>query len=257
MLSIFDLTGKVAIVTGGNGGLGLGIARGLANAGADVAIVGRNEDKLKIAVDNLKDIGPKILPVCADVSKEEDVNRMVAETVAELGRVDILVNNAAISFGVRPELMTLEQWQSVIDIDLTAIFLTAKACYPEFIKAGGGKIINIGSAITAAGGHPKLVHYAAAKGGMDHMTQSLARAWGPKNVQVNCVLPGLVDSEMMPCEGPNKRSSAVEYVVKKSAVKRYGIPDDFQGISVFLASEASSFITGSIIVADGGLSLAI
>ena len=255
-MDIFDLTGKVAIVTGGNGGLGVGIARGLAKAGADVAIVGRNKDKLKVAYEALKDIGPKILQVCADVSDEADVTRMVEETVAGLGRVDILVNNAAISIPANPEDMTLEQWNEVISIDLTAIFLTGKACYPEFIKAGGGKIINIGSIITCIG-HPKLVAYAAAKGGMDHMTQSLARAWGPKNIQVNCVLPGLVDSEMMPCTGPNKIGSIVDYAVKKSAVKRYGVPDDFQGISVFLASESSSFITGAIIVADGGLSLAI
>lgn len=104
-------------------------------------------------------------------------------------------------------------------------------------------------------GHPKLIAYAASKGGMDHMTQSLAVAWGPDNIQVNCVLPGLVDSEMMPCEGPNVQSRVIDYAIKRSPVRRYGIPDDFQGISIFLASPLSSFITGALIVADGGMTL--
>jgi len=255
MLDGFDLTGKVAIVTGGNGGLGLGIARGMANAGAAVAIVGRNMDKLDVAYENLKGIGPKILRVQADVSKEDDVRRMVKETVAALGRVDILFNNAAISYAHSAAKMPLEEWNNFLAIDLTSVFLCCQAVYPEMLKVGGGKIINIGSAITKQMGHPKLIAYAASKGGMDHMTQSLAVAWGPDNIQVNCVLPGLVDSEMMPCEGPNVQSRVVSYAVRNSPVRRYGIPDDFQGISIFLASPLSSFITGALIVADGGMTL--
>lgn len=255
MLEGFDLTGKVAIVTGGNGGLGLGIARGMANAGAAVALVGRNQDKLDAAYENLKGIGPKILRVQADVSKEDDVKRMVKETVAALGRVDILFNNAAISYAHSASHMPLEEWNNFLAIDLTSVFLCCQAVYPEMLKVGGGKIINIGSAITKQMGHPKLIAYAASKGGMDHMTQSLAVAWGPDNIQVNCVLPGLVDSEMMPCEGPNVQSRVVSYAVRNSPVRRYGIPDDFQGISIFLASPLSSFITGALIVADGGMTL--
>ena len=255
MLDGFDLTGKVAIVTGGNGGLGLGIARGMANAGASVAIVGRNMDKLDVAYENLKGIGPKILRVQADVSKEDDVRRMVKETVAALGRVDILFNNAAISYAHSAAMMPLEEWNNFLAIDLTSVFLCCQAVYPEMLKVGGGKIINIGSAITKQMGHPKLIAYAASKGGMDHMTQSLAVAWGPDNIQVNCILPGLVDSEMMPCEGPNVQSRVVGYAVRNSPVRRYGIPDDFQGISIFLASPLSSFITGALIVADGGMTL--
>ncbi|CAM9754771.1 unnamed protein product, partial [Phaeothamnion confervicola] len=257
VLDLFDLTGKVAIVTGGNGGLGLGIARGLARAGAAVAIVGRNQEKLDKAYENLKGIGPKILRVRADVSVEDDVHRMVKETVAALGRVDILFNNAAVSYGHSAERISLEEWNRFLAINLTSVMLCSQACYPEFIKVGGGKIINIGSIITQHMGHPKLIAYAAAKGGMDHMTQSLAVAWGPQNIQVNCVLPGLVDSEMMPCEGPNKQSKIIDYVVEKSPVRRYGIPDDFQALSILLASPASSFITGALIVADGGLSLSM
>lgn len=255
-MKFFDLTGKVAIITGGNGGLGLGIAKGLAKEGCAVALVGRNQDKIDSAVAEMKALGAKAIGVQADVSSEDDVNRMVRETADQLGRVDILFNNAAISWGIAPEKMTLEEWDKFIAIDLTSCFLCSKACYPEMIKAGGGKIINVGSAITKKG-FGKLVHYAAAKGGMDHMTQSLARAWGKDNIQVNAVLPGLVHTEMMPCFGPNKIGPLVDYAVKKSPVGRYGMPDDFEGISVLLSSEASSFITGSIIVADGGMTLGI
>ena len=255
-MDFFDLTGKVAIITGGNGGLGLGIAKGLAKEGCAVSLVGRNQDKIDKAVAEMEALGAKAIGVQADVSNEDDVNRMVEETAKQLGRVDILFNNAAISWGIAPEKMTLEEWDKFIAIDLTSCFLCAKACYPEMIKAGGGKIINVGSAITKKG-FGKLIHYAAAKGGMDHMTQSLAMAWGKDNIQVNAVLPGLVHTEMMPCFGPDKIGPVVDYITKKTPVGRYGMPDDFEGLSVLLASEASSFITGSIIVADGGMTLGI
>jgi len=252
----FDLTGKVAIITGGNGGLGLGIAKGLASEGCAVALVGRNQDKIDKAVAEMEALGAKAIGVQADVSKEADVIRMVAETAEQLGRVDILFNNAAISWGIPPEKMTIEEWDQFIAIDLTSCFLCAKACYPEMVKAGGGKIINVGSAITQKG-MGKLVHYAAAKGGMDHMTQSLALAWGKDNIQVNAILPGLVHTEMMPCFGENKIGPVVDYITKKTPVGRYGMPDDFEGLSIVLSSEASKFITGSIIVADGGMTLGI
>lgn len=255
-MKCFDLTGKVAIITGGNGGLGLGIAKGLASEGCAVALVGRNQEKIDKAVAEMEALGAKAIGVQADVSKEADVNRMVAETVEQLGRVDILFNNAAISWGVAPEKLTIEDWDQFIAIDLTSCFLCSKAVYPEMVKVGGGKIINIGSAITqkAMG---KLVHYAAAKGGMDHMTQSLALAWGKDNIQVNAILPGLVHTEMMPCFGENKIGPVVDYITKKTPVGRYGMPDDFEGLSLVLSSEASKFITGSIIVADGGMTLGI
>ena len=211
-MEFFDLTGKVAIITGGNGGLGLGIAKGLVQEGCAVALVGRNEDKIGQAVAEIESMNGQAIGVQADVSSEEDVSRMVRETAEKLGRVDILFNNAAISWGVHPDKMTLEEWNNFIAIDLTSCFLCCKAVYPEMIKAGGGKIINVGSAITANKGFGKLVHYAAAKGGMDHMTQSLAQAWGKDNIQVNALLPGLVHTEMMPCFGP-KKVRPVDYIV--------------------------------------------
>ena len=205
MNSKFDLTGKVAIITGGNGGLGLGIAGGLAKAGAKVAVVGRNQDKINNAVKTLEGNGATAFGVQCDVSKEDDVNNMVAAVAEHYGRIDILFNNAAISYGVRPEQMTLEVWNKFIAIDLTSCFLCCKAVHPEMVKVGGGKIINVGSIITKLG-HPKLAQYAAAKGGMDHMTQSLSCAWGENNIQVNAVLPGLVDSEMMPVSDTGDRA---------------------------------------------------
>lgn len=252
----FDLSGKVAIITGGNGGLGLGIAKGLAMVGAKVAVVGRKQEKIDKAVKELEAQGAEALGISCDVGSEEDVNRMVAATAEHFGRIDILFNNAAISWGIKTEEMTLDQWNNFITNNLTSCFLTCKACFPHMVEAGGGKIINVGSVITKLG-FGKLSHYAAAKGGMDHMTQSLAQGWGKHNIHVNAVLPGLVDTEMMPCSGPKAMTRAVEFVSKKSPVGRYGIPEDFYGLSILLASSASDFITGSIIVADGGLSLAI
>lgn len=255
-MKCFDLTGKVAIITGGNGGLGLGIAKGLASEGCAVALVGRNQNKIDSAVAEMKALGATAIGIQADVSKEAEVNRMVAETVEHLGRVDILFNNAAISWGVAPEKLTIEEWDKFIAIDLTSCFLCCKAVYPEMIKAGGGKIINVSSAITQKA-FGKLVHYAAAKGGMDHMTQSLAKAWGKDNIQVNAILPGLVHTEMMPCFGEKKAGPVIDYIVKKTPVQRYGMPDDFEGLSLVLSSEASKFITGAIIVIDGGMTLGI
>ncbi|PCH51440.1 MAG: 2-deoxy-D-gluconate 3-dehydrogenase [Cellvibrionales bacterium] len=252
----FDLSGKVAIITGGNGGLGLGIAKGLAIAGAKVAVVGRKQEKIDRAVKELEDMGAEALGISCDVGSEEDVNRMVATTAEHFGRIDILFNNAAISWGIKTEEMTLDEWNNFITNNLTSCFLTCKACFPHMVEAGGGKIINVGSVITKLG-FGKLSHYAAAKGGMDHMTQSLAQGWGKHNIHVNAVLPGLVDTEMMPCSGPNAMTGAVKFVSKKSPVGRYGIPEDFYGLSILLSSSASDFITGSIIVVDGGLSLSI
>jgi len=251
----FDLTGKVAIITGGNGGLGLGIAKGLAIAGAKVAVVGRNQDKIDKAVAELKAEGADALGVSCDVGSEDDVNRMVATTAEHFGRIDILFNNAAISWGIPTETMTLDEWNHFITNNLTSSFLTCKAVFPHMVEAGGGKIINVGSIVTKLG-FGKLSHYAAAKGGMDHMTQSLAQGWGRHNIHVNALLPGLVDTEMMPCTGPNK-NALVDYAVAKTPTGTFGRPEDFYGISILLASSASDFITGSIIVMDGGVSLSI
>ena len=255
MNSKFDITGKVAIITGGNGGLGLGMAEGLALAGAKVAVCGRNQDKIDRALDKLKAQGADAIGISCDVGSEEQVNAMVAQTKAHFGRIDILVNNAAISWGIPTETMTLDEWNNFITNNLTSMFLTCKACFPHMVEAGGGKIINVSSIVTKLG-FGKLSHYGAAKGGMDHMTQSLAQGWGKHNIQVNALLPGLVDTEMMPCEGPNK-NKLVDYAVKRTPTGTYGRPEDFYGITVLLSSPASDFITGARIVMDGGICVTI
>ncbi|HAD10201.1 MAG TPA: 2-deoxy-D-gluconate 3-dehydrogenase, partial [Porticoccaceae bacterium] len=159
---------KVAIIAGGNGGLGLGIARGLAIAGAKIAVVGRNQEKIDRAVKTLEDQGADALGIACDVGDEASVNNMVATTAEHFGRIDILFNNAAISWGIHTEKMTLDEWNNFLTNNLTSTFLTCRACFPHMVEAGGGKIINVGSVITKLG-FGKLSHYAAAKGGMDHM----------------------------------------------------------------------------------------
>ena len=252
-MDIFDLTGKVAIVTGGNGGLGLGIAKGLASEGCAVALVGRNQTKIDAAVAEMTELGYKSLGVQADVSKEDDVNRMVKETAEHFGRVDILVNNAAISWGVAPEKLTLEQWNEFIAIDLTSCFLCSKACYPEFIKAGGGKIINIGSMMSIFGASYAPA-YAASKGGIVQFTRSIAVSWAADNIQANTILPGWIDTDLTKT-ARSQIPGLNENVLNRTPAKRWGNIGDLAGAAVFLASSASDFVTGTAIPVDGGYSV--
>jgi 2-deoxy-D-gluconate 3-dehydrogenase len=248
----FDLSGKVAIVTGGNGGIGLGIARGLARAGAAVALAARNEAKTAAAVAELEAEGARVMGVTVDVTSEPSAQRMVAAVVARFGRLDILVNNAGINIRKPPEEFTMEEWHRVLDSDLTSIFVCSRAAYPEFKKVGGGKIISTGSlgALFAA---PYAAPYNAAKGGMVQLTKCLATAWAKDNVQVNAFHPGYTDTEFMRrarAEVPGMH----EKVISRSPMKRWGVPEDFAGVAVFLASPASNFVTGASLFADGGFS---
>jgi 2-deoxy-D-gluconate 3-dehydrogenase len=248
----FDLSGKVAIVTGGNGGIGLGIARGLARAGAAVALAARNEAKTAAAVAALAAEGAQVMGVTVDVTSEPSAQRMVAAVVARFGRLDILVNNAGINIRKAPEELTMEEWHRVLDSDLTSIFVCSRAAYPEFKKVGGGKILSTGSlgALFAA---PYAAPYNAAKGGMVQLTKCLATAWAKDNVQVNAFHPGYTDTEFMQrarAEVPGMH----EKVISRSPMKRWGVPEDFAGLAVFLASPASNFVTGASLFADGGYS---
>jgi 2-deoxy-D-gluconate 3-dehydrogenase len=251
-MSPFDLTGKVAIVTGGNGGIGLGIARGLANAGAAVALAARNEAKTREAVAELEAEGGHAFGVRVDVTDEASVQAMVRTVVGRFGRLDILVNNAGINIRKPPEEFTLEEWHRVLDTDLTSIFLCSRAAYPEFKKAGGGKILNTGSlgALFAA---PYAAPYNASKGGMVQLTKCLATAWAKDNIQVNAFHPGYTDTEFMR-KARDEVPGMHEKVMSRSPMKRWGVPDDFAGLAVFLASSASDFVTGASIFIDGGFS---
>jgi 2-deoxy-D-gluconate 3-dehydrogenase len=252
-MKAFDLSGRAAVVTGGNGGIGLGMARGLAKAGANVAIAGRNAEKNAAAVRELQALGAQVLAIEADVTVEEDCRRLVEATAARFGRLDILVNNAGIALRKRPEDYTAHDWHLVIDSNLTSAFLCSHAAYPHMTKANGGKIINIGS-ILATMSAPFAVAYSASKGGIVQMTRALATAWGRDNIQVNALLPGwintdLTDSARREVEGLADRVSA------RTAPGRWGEPEDFEAVTVLLAGSGSQYITGAAIPVDGGYSI--
>jgi 2-dehydro-3-deoxy-D-gluconate 5-dehydrogenase len=249
----FNLKGKVAIVTGGNGGIGLGMAQGLADAGADIAVVGRNEDKSKAAVVDLSARGVRAISVAADVTDKEAVSRVVERVGSELGRIDILVNNAGINIRKPPHVLELEEWGSVIDTNLTSAFLCSKAVHPAMKAVGGGKIINIGSMLSIFGASFAPA-YAASKGGIVQFTRACACAWAADNIQANAILPGWIDTDL------TKRARVEidglhERVLARTPAARWGVIDDFAGIAVFLASPASDFVTGTAIPVDGGYSI--
>jgi len=249
----FDLSGKVAIVTGGNGGIGLGIARGLADAGADIAVVGRNEAKSAAAVTDLKSRGVKVIAVATDVTDKAAVAAMVARVASELGRLDILVNNAGINIRKPPHMLELEEWSSVIDTNLTSAFLCSKAAYPAMKKAGGGKVINIGSMMSIFGASFTPA-YAASKGGIVQFTRSCACAWAADNIQANAILPGWIDTDLTK-RAREQIDGLHDRVLARTPAARWGAIDDFAGIAVFLASSASDFVTGTAIPVDGGFSI--
>jgi len=245
----FTLDGKVALVTGGNGGIGLGIARGLAQAGARVAIAGRNEDKNKEA---LKVLGAGAIAVAGDVNDEAAVKRMVAEAVKAFGGLDILVANAGINIRKAPQDYASAEWHQIVDTNLTSVFQCCQAAYPEMKKRGGGKIVTIGS-MTSIFGFDVGPVYAATKGAVVQLTKSLAAAWAKDNIQVNSILPGFIDTALT----QNLRRNfpeAHERVVNRTPARRWGDPADLAGTAVFFCSRASDFVTGTALPVDGGFS---
>jgi len=249
----FDLKGRVAIVTGGNGGIGLGMARGLAAAGAAVVVAGRNREKSAAAVQALTAGGASAAAVEVDVRDEASCRAMVAAAAKQFGRVDILVNNAGTNVRKLPHEATLADWREVLDTNLTSAFLCAQAAYPEMVKAGGGKVISIGSMLSIFGG-PLMAAYGSSKGGIVQLTKSLAAAWAKDNIQANAVLPGWINTDLTrtartQIQGLNER------VLARTPAGRWGEPSDLAGIAVFLASAASDFITGTAIAVDGGYSI--
>ena len=248
----FALSGRVAIVTGGNGGIGLGMARGLAGAGARVVVAARNEEKSRAAVLELQSLGSDALAIAADVTDEKSVDTLVAETVKRCGRLDILVNNAGMNIRKPLQELALDEWRAVMDTNLTSVFLCSRAAYPHMKRAGGGKIINIGSMLSLFGASFAPA-YGASKGGVVQLTKSLAVAWAGDNIQVNAVLPGWIDTELTR-QAREQIRGLNERVLGRSPSGRWGDIDDFAGIAVFLASSASTFVTGVAIPVDGGYS---
>jgi 2-dehydro-3-deoxy-D-gluconate 5-dehydrogenase len=249
----FDLTGKVAIVTGGNGGIGLGMARGLAEAGASIAIVARNEAKSNDAVAELGRLGAKAISVITDVTDTAAVASMVERVQRELGRIDILVNNAGITVRKPPHVLSIEEWNSIIQTNLTSAFVCSQAVYPAMKANGGGKIINIGSMMSIFGASFSPA-YAASKGGIVQFTRSCACAWAADNIQANAILPGWIDTELT--KGARQQIDGLhDKVLARTPAARWGTIDDFGGIAVFLSSPASDFVTGTAIPVDGGYSI--
>jgi 2-deoxy-D-gluconate 3-dehydrogenase len=252
---MFDLKSKVAIVTGGNGGIGLGMARGLARAGATVVVAARDAGKSSEAVRELRTLGSDAFAVEVDVSDEASVAAMVATTVERYGRLDILINNAGMSIRKPVQELALDEWHKVIDTNMTAAFLGARAAYPHMKKAGAGKVINIGSMLSIFGASFAPA-YGASKGGVVQLTKSLAVGWAPDNIQVNAVLPGWIDTALTQ-DARKQLEGLHERVVARTPAGKWGQPDDLAGVAVFLSSAASDFITGVAIAVDGGYSSAI
>lgn len=252
-MKLFDLAGKVAVVTGGNGGIGLGMARGMASLGAAIVIAGRDEAKAAAALGTLRGMGAQAAFLSADVTRKAACEALLAGARERFGRVDILVNNAGTSIRKMPQAFTEEEWHHVLDTNLTSAFLCAQAAYPLMRAQGGGKMINIGSMMSLFGA-PYATPYAASKGGIVQMTRALATAWAPDNIQVNAVLPGWIDTELTR-RARQQVQGLHESVEKRTPHGRWGTPDDMAGIAAFLASPASDFVTGTAIPVDGGFSI--
>jgi 2-deoxy-D-gluconate 3-dehydrogenase len=256
MKDLFDLKGKVAIVTGGNGGIGLGIARGLASAGADVAIAARNEAKTAEAVKGLQgEFGVKALGVKMDVREEGQVKDMAKKVLGEFGRIDILVNNAGTNIRKLPQEYAVDEWEEVLNVNLRSAFLCSQAVYPAMKAAGAGKIINIGS-MTSIFGAAKVMLYSTSKGGIVQMGRCMANAWAKDNIQVNAILPGFIDTDLTR-KARKDMPELEERVNMRTPAGRWGMPDDLAGTAVFLASKASDYVTGVALPVDGGFSVAM
>ena len=251
----FDLTGRVAVVTGGNGGIGFSIASALCAAGAELIVCGRSEERNARAVKELIERGGSASCFSMDVSSPADVSRMAETLQRDRGKLDILVNCAGINIRRMPEEYEEEEIYRIIETNLIAPLRMARAVKPLMVAAGGGKIINIGSLFTKHGG-AKFAPYAASKGGLHNLTMSLAAAWGPENIQTNLICPGWIDTDLT--KKTRQEIPGLDEMVKtRTPARRWGLPADFGGIAVFLSSSASDFINGVAIEVDGGFSATV
>jgi NAD(P)-dependent dehydrogenase (short-subunit alcohol dehydrogenase family) len=245
----FDLDGRVAVVTGGTRGLGEGFARALADAGAAVMLVGRDADRGRTVSGALADGGAKAGFTAADVTSHDDVARVLQETLEEFGRVDILVNNAGACVHAPALEVTDEDWRHVMDVNLDAVWDCARTFGRHFVEQRSGVIINIGSMSGFVVNRPQWQPaYNASKAAVHHLTRSLAAEWGPFGVRVNALAPGYIKTDMSPVDDPKFRRHWIE----DAPMQRYGTVEELAPAVVFLASDASSFVTGSVLVADGG-----
>lgn len=251
---LFDLSGRVAIVTGGSRGLGLEMAEGLAEAGARVMVCARREQWLTPAVKDMRARGFTVEGCICDVSKAADVQSVVDRTVAAYGKVDILINNAGVTWGENPEKMPLDKWQRVIDTNLTGAFLFSQAAARDMLQRQYGRIINIASVagLQASVNGPHYAGYAASKAGLMGLTRELAASWGRQGIRVNAIAPGFFHSRLADPAIPQAEPGIKAF----SPIPRVGGAGELKGVVVFLAADASNYITGQVIVVDGGRSIA-
>ena len=247
---LFDLSGRVAIVTGGSIGLGRQMAEGLAEMGANLVLCARKKERCEQAAEELKQLGVKTLALACDVKNPDHVRNVVQEALSHFGRVDILINNAGTAWGAPVEEMKLEHWNKVLETNLTGTFLFSQAAGKSMIAQRRGKIINIASVAGMQGAPPEFqaIGYHASKGGVIAFTKDLACKWGVHNIQVNAIAPGWFPTHMSELMIERNR----EAFLKKIPLGRFGNDHDLKGAAVFLASGASDFVTGHTLVVDGG-----
>lgn len=251
---LFNLEGEIAVITGGATGLGRQIAEAFADAGAHLVICARDFDRCRQAADELGRHGKRALGLHCDVTSESDVTGMVQQALSEFGRVDILVNNSGLAWAGSPESLSLHDWQRVLDVNLNGVFLVSQAVGRVMITQNAGRIINIASIAGIMGSSPEVVDtiaYSTSKAAVIHFTRDLACKWARHGIRVNCIAPGWFSTKM------SRRVIEVrgEEIVSRIPLGRLGNDDDLKGAAVFLASAASSYITGQTFVVDGGMSL--
>ncbi len=249
---LFDLTGRVAIITGGSIGLGRQMAEGLAEMGANLVLCARKKERCQQAAEDLRKLGVKTLALACDVKNPADIHQVVDATMAQFGRIDILINNAGASWGAPVEEMRLEHWNKVIETNLTGTFLFSQAVGKIMIGQRRGKIINIASVAGLRGSPPEFqaIGYHASKGGVIIFTKDLACKWGIHNIQVNSIAPGWFPTNMSQVLIERNK----DVFLKAIPLRRFGNESDLKGAAVFLASAASDFVTGHVLVVDGGQS---
>lgn len=247
---LFNLKGKVAVVTGSSSGLGITFAQALAEVGANIVLAARRVDKLNEVADSITKFGVKVRPIQCDVSQQSQVQSLMDETVKTFGRLDILVNNAGVAAMSPATDISVEDWNRVVSINLTGTFLCARTAAKQMMKRGGGKIVDIASIYGAVGDVFPASPYYATKGAVINLTRDLAVEWAPFKINVNAIAPGFFPSEMT--EGIFADPHYLEYINKQTPLGRTGTPDDLKGAIVFLASQASDYVTGQTIFVDGG-----
>ncbi len=248
--TLFDLAGRVAVVTGGNRGIGRAIAIGLAQAGASVAVLARNQDHNRAICGELTQLGARAVAVELDVRQRAELQPAIAQVERTLGPVDILVNNAAIAYVKRALDADEKSWDRVIETNLTSVFLLSQIAARSMAPRGRGKIINLASeySIFGAGSIPS---YSASKGAVVQLTKSMAIDLAPANIQVNAILPGWIDTDLT---APVKHTAQYDEIILRTPAGRFGAPQEVAGAAVYLASDAANFVTASVLVVDGGYS---